>query len=176
LILLIFTAIFTNLTVKCRDVPVTKKLRRIPLSDVEKGQILAWIDGKRSLEWIGKKLNRNRSTIHTFLMKFRTFGTTDTLPRSGRPRVTSATQDVRLVNHALLSIKRKEKPTIESIKADCDLKHICRLCQNEDDLFKTLEKAWKNISLNMLQSLIDSMPRRMEAVIEAKGYPTKYLK
>ena len=35
-------------------------------------------------------------------------------------------------------------------------------------------KAWKNVSLNILQSLIDSMPRRKEAVIEAKGYPTKY--
>ena len=64
---------------KCRDVPMAKKIRRIPLSDVEKGQILAWIDEKRSFEWIGKKLKRNRSTIHTFLMKFQTFGTTDTL-------------------------------------------------------------------------------------------------
>ena len=39
-----------------------------------------------------------------------------------------------------------------------------------------LEKAWKNISLNILQLLIDSMPRRMKAVIEAKEFPTKFHK
>ena len=34
--------------------------------------------------------------------------------------------------------------------------------------------AWANISQAHLDSLIESMPRRVEAVVEAQGWYTKY--
>uniref|UniRef100_A0A8R1E953 HTH_Tnp_Tc3_2 domain-containing protein n=1 Tax=Caenorhabditis japonica TaxID=281687 RepID=A0A8R1E953_CAEJA len=37
-----------------------------------------------------------------------------------------------------------------------------------------LEAAWKSIPMPVVQTLLDSMPRRCQAVIDAKGYPTKY--
>lgn len=46
--------------------------------------------------------------------------------------------------------------------------------KNQAELFQLIEKAWTEIDLNVLINLVDSMPRRCQAVIDAKGYPTKY--
>lgn len=45
---------------------------------------------------------------------------------------------------------------------------------SKDDLFSQLEEAWNNIPMDVLINLVDSMPRRCQAVIDAKGFPTKY--
>lgn len=45
---------------------------------------------------------------------------------------------------------------------------------SKDELFQILNEAWKNIPLDTLIKLVDSMPKRCEAVIKAKGYATKY--
>lgn len=42
------------------------------------------------------------------------------------------------------------------------------------DLFKALQEEWKKIPIDVLAKLVDSMPRRCQAVIDAKGYATKY--
>jgi transposase len=42
------------------------------------------------------------------------------------------------------------------------------------ELDRHVVKAWKNIPTSLIKSLVDSMPRRIEAVIAAKGGPTKY--
>lgn len=49
-----------------------------------------------------------------------------------------------------------------------------RKCKNEEELFKLLQKAWNNLDKNYLKNLVNSMPRRIEAVIKSKGFPTKY--
>ena len=49
-----------------------------------------------------------------------------------------------------------------------------RKCKNEEELFQVLKKAWETLEENYLKCLVDSMPARIEAVIESKGYPTKY--
>ena len=35
-------------------------------------------------------------------------------------------------------------------------------------------EEWSNIDTDYLQKLVDSMPRRVQAVIDSKGFPTKY--
>src|SRR5688572_24886792 len=42
------------------------------------------------------------------------------------------------------------------------------------ELEKVVKSAWKAIPLDRIQVLVDSMPRRIEACIAAKGGPTKY--
>uniref|UniRef100_A0A8R1HUS4 HTH_Tnp_Tc3_2 domain-containing protein n=1 Tax=Caenorhabditis japonica TaxID=281687 RepID=A0A8R1HUS4_CAEJA len=45
---------------------------------------------------------------------------------------------------------------------------------NVDQKFAQLEAAWKTIPLSVVDTLLDSMPRRCQAVIDAKGFATKY--
>ena len=49
-------------------------------------------------------------------------------------------------------------------------------CSNLSELAKTITKAWKQLAKDtaFLDSLTDSMPRRVEAVIQADGDVTKY--
>uniref|UniRef100_A0A8R1I351 Laminin G domain-containing protein n=1 Tax=Caenorhabditis japonica TaxID=281687 RepID=A0A8R1I351_CAEJA len=43
---------------------------------------------------------------------------------------------------------------------------------NAKQKFAQLEAAWKSIPMTVVQTLLDSMPRRCQAVIDAKGCPT----
>uniref|UniRef100_A0A8R1IUS2 Uncharacterized protein n=1 Tax=Caenorhabditis japonica TaxID=281687 RepID=A0A8R1IUS2_CAEJA len=45
---------------------------------------------------------------------------------------------------------------------------------NANQKFAQLEAARKSIPMTVVQTLLDLMPRRCQAVIDAKGYPTKY--
>lgn len=45
---------------------------------------------------------------------------------------------------------------------------------NCDELFNALKEEWANIPLQRLMTLVNSMPRRCQAVITANGYATKY--
>ena len=49
-----------------------------------------------------------------------------------------------------------------------------RAPKNEEELFQILQNQWKNISGELLQSLVESMPRRCKAVIKSHGFATKY--
>jgi hypothetical protein len=55
-----------------------------------------------------------------------------------------------------------------------DRKMKSRQPQNEDQLFHVVREACNNIDIGYLQKLVDSMPHRIQVVIDAKGYMTKY--
>ena len=46
--------------------------------------------------------------------------------------------------------------------------------QNEDQLFEVIKTGWASLEVELLSKLVKSMPRRCQAVIDAKGLPTKY--
>jgi len=48
------------------------------------------------------------------------------------------------------------------------------LPKNKEELWQILQEEWSQIDNSVIQSLVDSMPRRVTAVIESKGNPTKY--
>jgi len=44
----------------------------------------------------------------------------------------------------------------------------------KDQLWSALQEAFANIPADHIKAVYESMPRRMEAVITAKGGPTRY--
>jgi transposase len=49
-----------------------------------------------------------------------------------------------------------------------------RRAKNEEELFQLLRNSWYDIPKDYLERLVESMPRRCQAVIDCKGNPTKY--
>lgn len=49
-----------------------------------------------------------------------------------------------------------------------------RRARNLDEKFVQLQEEWSKIPSSVIDSLIDSMPRRCQAVIDSRGYSTKY--
>lgn len=43
-----------------------------------------------------------------------------------------------------------------------------------DDLWSAIQREWNATPPSLLATLYDSMPRRMDACVKARGYPTKY--
>ena len=65
---------------------------------------------------------------------------------------------------------------IENLWAIMDRRLADRCANTEEELFAILDEAWTEMSndLELLQRLARWMPRRIEAVLKSKGYPTKY--
>ena len=49
-----------------------------------------------------------------------------------------------------------------------------RKFKKPDELFAAVQAAWQNLPQSLITNLIESMPRRCKAVLEAKGAATKY--
>ena len=56
--------------------------------------------------------------------------------------------------------------------ADCEARPKCPT--SVPDLTNTLVVEWKKVPAAMFQHLVENLPRRVEAVIAAKGGPTLY--
>jgi transposase len=65
---------------------------------------------------------------------------------------------------------------IENLWSILDLRTRHRRPKSADELFKLLQTEWRKLPVDLLETLVDSMPHRCRAVIEAKGGPTKYWK
>lgn len=63
---------------------------------------------------------------------------------------------------------------IENLWSYLDNKVDKASVSNKNVYFEALEAAWENIDSGYLQNLVESMPRRLEAVLKAKGGHTKY--
>ena len=45
---------------------------------------------------------------------------------------------------------------------------------SKEHLFQMLKEEWEKIPEDVALNLVDSMPRRVEALVKAKGHHTKY--
>lgn len=63
---------------------------------------------------------------------------------------------------------------IENLWSELDRRLRKRVCHTENDLFDILKQGWESLDQDYLEKLVDSMPRRCKAVIDAKGHGTKY--
>lgn len=55
-----------------------------------------------------------------------------------------------------------------------DLEEIQGLDNQRQTIVDLLPQAWNAISPNIVQGVLDSMPRRIQAVIDEQGWQTKY--
>jgi hypothetical protein len=44
----------------------------------------------------------------------------------------------------------------------------------EEQLFDLIKTQWNNLSVDILNTLVESMPNRCQAVIDARGFMKKY--
>jgi len=63
---------------------------------------------------------------------------------------------------------------IEHLWAYLDRMTKDRICNTEEELFLCLQDAWSRVPVDYMRSLVLSMPRRLEAVLQARGGSTKY--
>ena len=63
---------------------------------------------------------------------------------------------------------------IENLWSIFDLKIKDRKCSTEEELYDVIRQAWYELPVDLLTSLVHSMPRRCQAVIDSMGYPAKY--
>ncbi len=70
--------------------------------------------------------------------------------------------------------QRPDLNPIEQIWAELENKLDRSIVQSKESLWLELQKAWDNISVEVLRKYIDTMPERCVAVIAAKGGHTKY--
>lgn len=63
---------------------------------------------------------------------------------------------------------------IEHLWEEMERRRNSENLRNRQELKNVLQKIWDEIEPGVCQKLVESMPRRLEAVIAAKGGPTKY--
>jgi hypothetical protein len=64
---------------------------------------------------------------------------------------------------------------IENLWSLLDRTLCNRKCKSAAELFQALTVAWQNLAVDFLEKLVGSMPQRCQAVIDNRGFPTKYL-
>jgi len=63
---------------------------------------------------------------------------------------------------------------IENLWSILDQRVKGRTCKSAGELFEVLQAAWNGLPADTLSNLVGSMHARCQAVIDARGYPTKY--
>ena len=64
--------------------------------------------------------------------------------------------------------------SIENLWSELNRQLNSRQCNTDDELLECLLKKWESLSVEYLQKLVESMPRRCAAVLNNRGYPIDY--
>lgn len=81
------------------------------LSEADRNRIIGMLQAGLSKSEVAKRMNCTRATIYRTWARFQQLGNVRTLPRSGRPKVTTRNQDryIRLT-HAVIDSSQPLKP------------------------------------------------------------------
>lgn len=63
---------------------------------------------------------------------------------------------------------------IEHLWDELERRMVNVKCKNEDELFESLKREWAAITKDRITKLIESMPRRCDAVLHSRGFSTRY--
>jgi hypothetical protein len=63
---------------------------------------------------------------------------------------------------------------IQNLWSILDQKLMHRRPNTEEQLFDLIKTQWNNLSVDILNTLVESMPNRCQAVIDARGFMKKY--
>ena len=76
--------------------------------------------------------------------------------------------DMNPIEHVWIHLKQ----AIYDIRPDLDA--IQNKTQQRETLLEVLPLAWKAIKPDIFKGVLESMPRRIQALIDARGWHTKY--
>lgn len=85
-------------------------------------------------------------------------------------------KEVKLIERLPWPAQSPDLNPIENLWEELEIRIRKRkpMPKNKGDFFAALKEEWYKIDESRLTRLIKSMPSRIEAVLESKGYPTKY--
>jgi len=119
--------------------------QRKELTDLQKGEILALDAEHESQRKMSKKLKIPRQTIQNFLQRFKKRGTHENLPRSGRPHITTKTQDQELCHTALSQPRIKHNRLLKLLKLNISISTLRRRLRM-DHIRKWRSRGYKRIT------------------------------
>ena len=133
-----------------------------------KKRLVALHDNGQDYKKIVNTLKLSCSTVAEIIQRFKRVGSTQNRPRVGRPKKLS----VRAERHIqMLSLKDQRRSAL-SIAAEIEME-VCKvsnICQLRD----VVMEEWKSIPVATCEALVNSIPRRVKAVLDNDGGHTKY--
>ncbi len=120
---------------------------------------------------ISAALKVPKSTVASIILKWKTFGTTRTLPRAGRPAKLSYRGRRALVREVK---KSPDLNPIEHLWRDLKMAVHQRLPSNLTELERICKEEWQRIPKSRCEKLVASFPKRLMTVLNQKGASTKY--
>lgn len=120
--------------------------------DILQNHMLPYAEGKLAAEWIFQQDNDPKHT--SLLVK-------DWLQKKN-------------INVLPWPSQSPDLNPIEHLWDEIDRRLRTKKYGNLNELMCAIESEWQKIPIERLQTLIDSMPHRCQAVIKAKGFATRY--
>ncbi|CAB4394295.1 unnamed protein product [Rhizophagus irregularis] len=156
------------------------------LTEFERGEIVGLSKINLSVRKIAEVLLIAKSTVQDVINKYRRCRLITAAPRSGRPPILTPRNTRTLIK----MVKKDRQTSLEELTEDFNKTLQISVCsktvkqrkvrmhnplpKNKRELMTILEDEWHKLEPEKLTKLIDSMPRRVKAVIKSKGNPTKY--
>ncbi|CAB5353794.1 unnamed protein product [Rhizophagus irregularis] len=171
---------------------------RKELTAFERGEVIgAWKCGICERK-ISEALNHLKTTIHNIISAYKERRNETLPPRTGRQPIILERDVLLQLMYGRVGVKKplvtevNRKKRLEWAKerkdwvnewqphkkynVECLIPTIGKSGHTNlyQKIGQILQEEWSNINANKYQNLVDSMPRRVAAVINNKGYPTKY--
>ncbi|GFU28428.1 uncharacterized protein TNCV_3579911 [Trichonephila clavipes] len=150
----------------------------------ESGRLLVvkWSKEGKSLREITSLVGVTHGCVQKILQKYKKTGSVANIPRRGSKEILCTTTKRKIIH----SVKKVQREAITHSSPSLDLNVIENLWSqlekhvheheitSKEVLKKVLREEWAKLSVETTKTLVESMPRRLQAVIQAKGYATKY--